>query len=158
MQSSLCFWDFDYRYGICGGEEPARKTRRFHSDVLEPKEANGITRSGLQWQATTTLMMFMAISRMAVVPVLCPKMAAVILPAWMRTSGGEFNACCQSSLMIGFHGSLCRIRFSVCAMGLQGGVENITKLMMVNLLKVINGCVAVTPRRMEEAVRALNSI
>lgn len=51
---------------------------------------------------------------------------------------GEFNAMLSNpSLMIGFMVLCVVFCFSVCAMGLQGGVEKITKLMMVSLLALM---------------------
>lgn len=62
---------------------------------------------------------------------------------------GEFNAMLSNpSLMIGFMVLCVVFCFSVCAMGLQGGVEKITKLMMVSLL-VLMVVLAINSVRME---------
>ena len=62
---------------------------------------------------------------------------------------GEFNAMLSNpSLMIGFMILCVVFCFSVCAMGLQGGVEKITKLMMVSLL-VLMVVLAINSVRME---------
>ena len=62
---------------------------------------------------------------------------------------GEFNAVLSNpSLMIGFMVLCVVFCFSVCAMGLQGGVEKITKLMMVSLL-VLMVVLAINSVRME---------
>lgn len=62
---------------------------------------------------------------------------------------GEFNAMLSKpSLMIGFMVLCVVFCFSVCAMGLQGGVEKITKLMMVSLL-VLMVVLAINSVRME---------
>ena len=62
---------------------------------------------------------------------------------------GEFNAMLSyPSLMIGFMVLCVVFCFSVCAMGLQGGVEKITKLMMVSLL-VLMVVLAINSVRME---------
>lgn len=62
---------------------------------------------------------------------------------------GEFNAMLSNpSLMIGFMILCVVFCFSVCAMGLQGGVEKITKLMMVSLL-VLMVVLAINSIRME---------
>lgn len=62
---------------------------------------------------------------------------------------GEFNAMLANpSLMVGFMILVVVFCFSVCAMGLQGGVEKITKLMMVSLL-VLMVVLAVNSVRME---------
>ena len=64
---------------------------------------------------------------------------------------GEFNAMLSNpSLMIGFMILCVVFCFSVCAMGLQGGVEKITKLMMVSLL-VLMVVLAINSVRMEES-------
>ena len=61
----------------------------------------------------------------------------------------EFNAMLSNpSLMIGFMVLCVVFCFSVCAMGLQGGVEKITKLMMVSLL-VLMVVLAINSVRME---------
>jgi len=62
---------------------------------------------------------------------------------------GEFNAMLSNpSLMIGFMVLCVVFCFSICAMGLQGGVEKITKLMMVSLL-VLMVVLAINSVRME---------
>ena len=62
---------------------------------------------------------------------------------------GEFNAMLSNpSLMIGFMVLCVVFCFSVCAMGLQGGGEKITKLMMVSLL-VLMVVLAINSVRME---------
>lgn len=62
---------------------------------------------------------------------------------------GEFGAMLSNpSLMIGFMVLCVVFCFSICAMGLQGGVEKITKLMMVSLL-VLMIVLAVNSVRME---------
>lgn len=62
---------------------------------------------------------------------------------------GEVNAMLSNpSLMIGFMILCVVFCFSVCAMGLQGGVEKITKLMMVSLL-VLMVVLAINSVRME---------
>lgn len=62
---------------------------------------------------------------------------------------GQFNAMLGNpSLMIGFMVICVIFCFSICAMGLQGGVEKITKLMMVSLL-VLMVVLAVNSVRME---------
>ncbi|MCB6607577.1 sodium-dependent transporter [[Clostridium] symbiosum] len=62
---------------------------------------------------------------------------------------GEFGAMLSNpSLMIGFMVLCVVFCFSICAMGLQGGVEKITKLMMVSLL-VLMVVLAVNSVRME---------
>lgn len=62
---------------------------------------------------------------------------------------GEFGAMLANpSLMIGFMVLCVVFCFSICAMGLQGGVEKITKLMMVSLL-VLMVVLAVNSVRME---------
>lgn len=62
---------------------------------------------------------------------------------------GEFNAMLANpSLMVGFMILCVVFCFSICAMGLQGGVEKITKLMMVSLL-VLMVVLAVNSVRME---------
>lgn len=62
---------------------------------------------------------------------------------------GEFNAMLSNpSLMIGFMVLCVLFCFSICAMGLQGGVEKITKLMMVSLL-VLMVVLAINSVRME---------
>ena len=62
---------------------------------------------------------------------------------------GEVNAMLSNpSLMIGFMVLCVVFCFSVCAMGLQGGVEKITKLMMVSLL-VLMVVLAINSVRME---------
>lgn len=62
---------------------------------------------------------------------------------------GQFNAMLGNpSLMIGFMVLCVIFCFSICAMGLQGGVEKITKLMMVSLL-VLMVVLAVNSVRME---------
>ena len=62
---------------------------------------------------------------------------------------GEFNAMLSNpSLMIGFMVLCVVFCFSVCAMGLQGGVEKITKLMRVSLL-VLMVVLAINSVRME---------
>ena len=62
---------------------------------------------------------------------------------------GEFGAMLSNpSLMIGFMVRCVVFCFSICAMGLQGGVEKITKLMMVSLL-VLMVVLAVNSVRME---------
>ena len=62
---------------------------------------------------------------------------------------GAFNAMLSNpSLMIGFMILCVVFCFSVCAMGLQGGVEKITKLMMVSLL-VLMVVLAINSVRME---------
>ena len=62
---------------------------------------------------------------------------------------GEFNAMLSNpSLMIGFMVLCVVFCFSVCAMGLQGGVEKITKLLMVSLL-VLMVVLAINSVRME---------
>lgn len=62
---------------------------------------------------------------------------------------GEFGTMLSNpSLMIGFMVLCVVFCFSICAMGLQGGVEKITKLMMVSLL-VLMIVLAVNSVRME---------
>lgn len=127
----------------------SQKSAALSFDVLEPKGSKWHFEKWFAMAGNYILMMFYT-TVAGWLFLYFVKMAAGDF-AGLDTDGvaGEFNAMLSNpSLMIGFMVLCVVFCFSVCAMGLQGGVEKITKLMMVSLL-VLMVVLAINSVRME---------
>ena len=127
----------------------SQKSAALSFDVLEPKGSKWHCEKWFAMAGNYILMMFYT-TVAGWLFLYFVKMAAGDF-AGLDADGvaGEFNAMLSNpSLMIGFMVLCVVFCFSVCAMGLQGGVEKITKLMMVSLL-VLMVVLAINSVRME---------
>ena len=127
----------------------SQKSAALSFDVLEPKGSKWHFEKWFAMAGNYILMMFYTTVAGGLF-LYFVKMAAGDF-AGLDADGvaGEFNAMLSNpSLMIGFMVLCVVFCFSVCAMGLQGGVEKITKLMMVSLL-VLMVVLAINSVRME---------
>ena len=127
----------------------SQKSAALSFDVLEPKGSKWHFQKWFAMAGNYILMMFYT-TVAGWLFLYFVKMAAGDF-AGLDADGvaGEFNAMLSNpSLMIGFMVLCVVFCFSVCAMGLQGGVEKITKLMMVSLL-VLMVVLAINSVRME---------
>ena len=127
----------------------SQKSAALSFDVLEPKGSKWHFEKGFAMAGNYILMMFYT-TVAGWLFLYFVKMAAGDF-AGLDADGvaEEFNAMLSNpSLMIGFMVLCVVFCFSVCAMGLQGGVEKITKLMMVSLL-VLMVVLAINSVRME---------
>lgn len=127
----------------------SQKSAALSFDVLEPKGSKWHFEKWFAMAGNYILMMFYT-TVAGWLFLFFVKMAAGDF-AGLDADGvaGEFNAMLSNpSLMIGFMILCVVFCFSVCAMGLQGGVEKITKLMMVSLL-VLMVVLAINSVRME---------
>ena len=127
----------------------SQKSAALSFDVLEPKGSKWHIEKWFAMAGNYILMMFYT-TVAGWLFLYFVKMAAGDF-AGLDADGvaGEFNAMLSNpSLMIGFMILCVVFCFSVCAMGLQGGVEKITKLMMVSLL-VLMVVLAINSVRME---------
>lgn len=127
----------------------SQKSAALSFDVLEPKGSKWHFEKWFAMAGNYILMMFYT-TVAGCLFLYFVKMAAGDF-AGLDADGvaGEFNAMLSNpSLMIGFMVLCVVFCFSVCAMGLQGGVEKITKLMMVSLL-VLMVVLAINSVRME---------
>ena len=127
----------------------SQKSAALSFDVLEPKGSKWHFEKWFAMAGNYILMMFYT-TVAGWLFLYFVKMAAGDF-AGLDSDGvaGEFNAMLSNpSLMIGFMVLCVVFCFSVCAMGLQGGVEKITKLMMVSLL-VLMVVLAINSVRME---------
>ena len=127
----------------------SQKSAALSFDVLEPKGSKWHFEKWFAMAGNYILMMFYT-TVAGWLFLYFVKMAAGDFAGLDADGGaGEFNAMLSNpSLMIGFMILCVVFCFSVCAMGLQGGVEKITKLMMVSLL-VLMVVLAINSVRME---------
>lgn len=127
----------------------SQKSAALSFDVLEPKGSKWHIEKWFAMAGNYILMMFYTTVAGWLVLYFVKMAAGDFVGLDADGVAGEFNAMLSNpSLMIGFMVLCVVFCFSICAMGLQGGVEKITKLMMVSLL-VLMVVLAVNSVRME---------
>ncbi|WP_125142691.1 sodium-dependent transporter [Clostridium transplantifaecale] len=127
----------------------SQKSAALSFDVLEPKGSKWHIEKWFAMAGNYILMMFYTTVAGWLVLYFVKMAAGDFVGLDADGVAGEFSAMLSNpSLMIGFMVLCVVFCFSICAMGLQGGVEKITKLMMVSLL-VLMVVLAVNSVRME---------
>ncbi len=127
----------------------SQKSAALSFDVLEPKGSKWHIEKWFAMAGNYILMMFYTTVAGWLVLYFVKMAAGDFVGLDADGVTGEFGAMLSNpSLMIGFMVLCVVFCFSICAMGLQGGVEKITKLMMVSLL-VLMVVLAVNSVRME---------
>ena len=127
----------------------SQKSAALSFDVLEPKGSKWHIEKWFAMAGNYILMMFYTTVAGWLFLYFIKMAAGDFVGLDVDGVAGEFGAMLSNpSLMIGFMVLCVVFCFSLCAMGLQGGVEKITKLMMVSLL-VLMVVLAVNSVRME---------